>query len=117
MAKPCTSPLRKKPVYPGSVVNSFVMKTRTLTLFTWTLLAIALLLILGVPWANKYIPYTHTFGHPVDVWQVDTRNDPHYQYRYTIMIIGFVLSTLAIPPLLVSYFNKKENTDSKLLNT
>jgi hypothetical protein len=88
-----------------------------LTLFTWILIGITLILILGIPWANKYTPYTDTFGHWIDVWNVEPKNDPHYQYRYNIIVFGFILSGISVLPFVASLFYPKQGLDSRIFNT
>ena len=80
------------------------------------LITITIVLIIGIPFANRYIPYTNTFSRFTDVWEIDPKMDPHYSYRYYCILFGFILTGVSLLITLASFFYLKQNADSILLN-
>lgn len=76
---------------------------------TILLTVVTLFLLIGIPFVNRYIPYTDTFNDQKDVWEVNLKDDPEYSSRLKATLIGFFLTLFGLVTLIISIVRNRSN--------
>ena len=82
---------------------------------TILLTVVILFLLIGIPFVNRYIPYTDTFNDQKDVWEVNLKDDIEYSSRLRAILIGFLLTLFGFVILIISIVRNRSNALLNLL--